>query len=84
MFCLRSGTTLRWANKLMAQIGSCSHQLGGVSSGIPPWAFARVFVLATLGLGVILLSIISQSIYRSYAVPLGEHVQRIAEWCFRA
>ncbi|WP_247539001.1 H-NS family nucleoid-associated regulatory protein [Ralstonia pseudosolanacearum] len=38
MFCLRSGTTLRWANKLMAQIGSCSHQMGGVSSGIPPWS----------------------------------------------
>lgn len=73
-------TTGAWAS---LDQSTAVRELAGLSGG-PTQALARVFVLATLGLGVILLSVISQSAYRSYAKPLGNHVQRIADWYFRS
>lgn len=41
---------------------------------------ANMFVLATLGAGVIVLMLINRSMHSNYSVPINQHVQQIAEW----
>ncbi|AXK38533.1 hypothetical protein DWG20_03320 [Crenobacter cavernae] len=40
----------------------------------------NLFVLATLGAGVIVLMLINRSMHINYAAPINQHVQQIAQW----
>lgn len=43
-------------------------------------SLANMFVLATLGIGAIVLMLINRSLHKNYAVPLDLHARKIARW----
>lgn len=69
-------TTEKWVS--LNQL-SVLRTLSGAHSAVAQ-GLANLFVVATLGIGAIVLMLINRSLHNNYAVPLDLHAAKIARW----
>ncbi|AVG16052.1 hypothetical protein CFN79_09405 [Chromobacterium vaccinii] len=57
-------------------------RLAGTNSAAAQ-GLANLFVLATLGIGAIVLMLINRSMHSNYVMPINQRAQEIAQWSFQ-